>query len=894
MESWQTTRAARSQTQRLGTSSESPAAALCLQIVDACLLGTIFVAPVFLGGRTSLGRFVFIVIACLACVAWFTRQALLKQALWTRTWSYLIGFGALLLVILQLAPLPADVISQLAPRISSLLPLWSAESNESMQLGVWSTLSLTPSSTKIALATLIAYVLLFVTVVQRLQSLTDIERLLRLIALAAILMSGFGLIQYFTSNGLFFWFYEHPFTTTVNAAKGTFSCRNHFAHFLALGMGPLLAWIVLRLQEQKQARTGQRNNLNLHDIALYFGLLLVVFAVLLSLSRGGAVALATVGTIGLTIYYWRGLVSGSFLYCFAALGILVIGMLSIYGYERVAGRLDDLTAGSIETLDSSHGRRKIWTANCLATQQGGMFGSGAGSHRFVYPIYLPEVLYREYTHAENGPLQIATECGVLGISLLGLTLVSVGRWCWQAIRQAISVRQLVAAVAVASGLAASVVHSFVDFVWFIPACMSMTILLAACALRLAQLSASEEVQARMQVPWSRARWIGLVVGASLASIWAGSAAFGPARASTHWDRYLITSKAQRIESAKQLNSLKPSSEDDAEKQLLAETAIYNLKHVLIHDPDSARAHFRLAGKYLQLFNARQRNSDNAMGLDQIRDAAVASQFSSAEELQQWLQRAFRENSQLLYHAYYHTRKALQLCPLQGQGYIYLANLCFLNGQGKQAVESYVNQSLQVRPYDGQVLFEVGRQMLLLGRLDEAIRYWQQIILEPGIHQVQIVRLLSGQVPASAFIKTFQPDWRTLNIVWRWYHRAGSPEDEQSIVQYAETIAEVECPDYPSGRAALIWRSLANMQQALKKYDRAIVSFERAFEIAPGDYYVRRYYGQALLRAEQYVRAESHLRWCLSRRPDDKSLHAELVKATKESLAQTTNVREMTR
>ena len=894
MNSRQANHTSRAQKRNSGESLESPATAFCLQVVDTCLVGIVLVAPIFLGGRNPWGRFVFIVIACLAGVTWFTRQAMLKRAAWTRTWAHLIGLAALLIVILQLVPLPADVIAQLAPRARSLLPLWTVESVDSAQFGDWPTLSFTPSSTKIALATLIAYVLLFVTAAQRLKSLADIERLLRLIALSAILMSCFGLLQFFTSNGKFFWFYDHPFTTTDLVAKGTFSCRNHFAHFLALGTGPLLAWIVLRSQEQSQAKSDQESKIRLSDIALYLGLVLTVFAVLLSLSRGGAVALTIVSAFGLTIYYWRGLVTGSFLYCFAALGIVVIGMLSVYGHEKVADRLADFTSGSINELDRNSGRRKIWTANLAAVQQGGLFGAGAGSHKEIYPIYMPESTNKEYTHAENGPLQIATECGYMGVALLGLTLFSVGRWCWQAIRQALSVRQLAAAVAVSSGLIANVVQSLVDFAWFIPACMSLTILLASCALRLAQLSASDEVQVKTYAPWTRLRWVGLVIVSSIASAWAGSVVFGPARASTHWDRYIFTSKNQSGERIKQLNAIESTPAEKEYLNSLREMAIFNLTHVLAHDPDSARAHLRLAGRYLNLFDARQRDSDNAMSIAQIREAAISSRFPSAGELQRWLYQAFGENSKRLYQAYYHTRKSLQLCPLQGQGYLYMTDLCFLAGNGKEAVNAYLDQSLKVRPYDSQVLFEAGRQELLLGRADEALSKWQKIFLDPGSHQLNIVRLLAGQVSASLFIETFRPDWRTLSYVWRWYLHSGSPQDRQNIVRYAENFAETECADYDAARAVRVWRILASMQQALNEHERALSSLERALKRAPTDYVIRRQFGRILLKAEHYQRAEAHLAWCFSRKPNDTALHNELVRATKGSLSQTANIKDISR
>jgi len=888
MHSRQTTRISQTQTSRSGELCESPAGTVCRQIVDACLVGVIFVAPLFFGGRHPVGRLVFIILACLAAVFWFSYQALTKRARWTPSKAYAIGIASLLLVTLQLIPLPSSWLEQLAPRSESLLSLWTSDASESVLFGAWPTLSLTPSSTKIALATLVAYVLLFVTTVGRIQTLADVERLLRLIAISAIGMSGFGLLQYFTSNGLFFWFYELPYSTTENAAKGSFSCRNHFAHFLVLGVAPLLGWIVLRFQQRTQRGNDQVSSPWHLDLVLCLGLFLTVFAVLLSFSRGGALALAVASTLGLAIYFRRGLVSSSFLNGLVALGIFVIAVLSINGYEQVASRLDDFTSGSLEKLDQHQGRRKIWAANLAATEQGSFFGAGAGSHREIYPVYLPESLNLEYTHAENGYLQIATECGYLGMGLLALSLAAVARWCWQSIRQSLSVRQLVASVAVTSALVASVVHSLFDFVWFIPACMSLTILLAASALRLAQLSAAEEVEDQLPMPWPRLSWIGLAIATSLATIWAGSVTIGPARAATYWEQYQSASQVQKQQSFKRLFAFEVIPDKQTAYQSHIETAIFNLQHVLSSDSNSARANLRLAGKYLQLFDIRQRDAENSMSIDQIRDAAIASKFSSANELQQWLLQAFGDNSKLLYQAYRHTHKALQLCPLQGEGYLYLANLCFLNGHGEKVVDAYVGQSLKVRPHDGQVLFEAGRQELLLGRGEEAINLWSKVFRDRGTHQLQIIKLLAGYYPASAFLETFQPDWRALSYVRRGYNKIGSEGDRQSILKYAELFAERECPGYPAAQAAPIWRSLAKMQRTLDEPNKALISLERAFKAAPSDYGVRREYGQALLKSQHYRLAEPHLRWCFARRPDDARLHKDLVKANNGCIAQMAN------
>ena len=129
-----------------------------------------------------------------------------------------------------------------APRTAELLPLWNHEPGPAA-LGAWSYVSFTPSETKGGLVLFLDFIFVFFVVVQRIGSLEDVERLLRWCAVAAVGMALFGIVQLLASNGKFFWVYQHPFAPTSDAAKGSFANRNHFAQFLALGIGPLLWWL---------------------------------------------------------------------------------------------------------------------------------------------------------------------------------------------------------------------------------------------------------------------------------------------------------------------------------------------------------------------------------------------------------------------------------------------------------------------------------------------------------------------------------------------------------------------------------------------------------------------------------------------------------------------------
>ena len=74
----------------------------------------------------------------------------------------------------------------------------------------------------------------------------------------------------------------------------------------------------------------------------------------------------------------------------------------------------------------------------------------------------------------------------------------------------------------------------------------------------------------------------------------------------------------------------------------------------------------------------QQHSDDPMSLSQLRDAALAAQFESHDKMHEWLERAVGKNLKYLHAAARHAKRAAQLCPLQGQAYVHLAELRFLD------------------------------------------------------------------------------------------------------------------------------------------------------------------------------------------------------------------------
>lgn len=877
------------------TSRDSAAIGVLLSIVDYSLLGVLFVAPLFFGGRHDLGRFVYVLLAVTAAVAYFLSQALRTHAVWTRTAAHLVLLLAVVTTVLQLVPLPTTILAKLSPRTAELLPLWTADAAAAVELGTWPTLSLAPSETRISLTVLVAHALLFITAVQRLKHLEDVERLLRWIALAAIGLAGFGLLQYFTSNGRFFWIYDYPNRNTTDAANGCFTNRNHFAHFLVLGIGPVVAWIV-RLRHTSSLRGNRGDRLGrptmegssntLGVLALAFGLTMLLLAICLSYSRGAAIAALVATGVVLIICRGRRLVSDSHVWGGLALVVILVSLLSVYGFERWTRRLEDLTAGSLEEVDEGGSRRQIWAANLAAIRDGWLTGAGAGSHRALNPVYLRESDPEEYSHAEDGYLQIVTENGLPGAVMLLAAIGLCLEWTYRALAGGSPDRIALAAAAAVAGLAASFVHSVVDFVWYIPACMSVTLLLAAALLRLAQLSragaAGDAKNTAWRVPLPQERWLELTVvvaGIGIGSLWILA---GPAAGAIDWDSYRRCATAHRDLAISQLRgATKTDGVSIRESNLvLSSVMIDHLRKVVRWNPNYARAHLRLAARYLEKFELNQLEAENVMSISSIRDAAIASLFSSTEDLRQWLERAFPENCENLYLAHQHARRAIELSPLEGEAYLILADLCFLEGGGQERVEAYVGQGLRLRPADGDVLLAVGKQRWREGRIDEALAHWQTCFHDPGTHQLQIVGLLAGRLSAAQFVEIFEPDWNTLPELWRRYRELGRPDDLVTLLAHSEQLTRNRTGATEPQITSRRWGRLRDMYHEAGQPDKALAAMQQAYALEPSKYWVREGLGLDLLAAGQFTEAATHLRWCLDRRPDSRRVRAALVQASK--------------
>jgi tetratricopeptide (TPR) repeat protein len=312
---------------------------------------------------------------------------------------------------------------------------------------------------------------------------------------------------------------------------------------------------------------------------------------------------------------------------------------------------------------------------------------------------------------------------------------------------------------------------------------------------------------------------------------------------------------------------------------LAESMLYHLNQTVAWDPAFARAHLRLAVRYVERFESSLRASDNVMTLQQIREAAQSSSFASRDELRNWLRRAFGVDSELLFKAYAHARQAAAHGPLQGDAYVYLAELNFLANDSfladdyATASAAIVAQGARVTPLDGDVVYQLGMIPLVNGKLESAIVTWSHCFAITGKHQQLIVSQLAGRIPAHDFIEQLQPDWRTLREIWAQYRKLGQPEDLQQLVAYTDQVTRRDALRPGPIPPAYLWLWQSAIYNDMQQPELALACLEEAYKRDQHVFRVRYLLGYSLKTAGRLSEAEPHLRWCLARSPENKGLRA---------------------
>ncbi len=367
-----------------------------------------------------------------------------RKLTYPEPWPALLLFAGFLVVhVIQLIPLPTSLVRLLAG--------WPAA-------GAFSRLTPYPEATLWALISWIAPIAVFAAVTLRYDHRGQVRRLLGGIFILAALTALYGVIETVSGREMI---WTLPKLAYRGCVTGTFINRNHFAAFMALGVGAGLGLILYR-----RAKIGVVPREEGHTERLIMLLLLAVVCLLglvLSKSRGG---LASLIIAGLPVAWW--MIGRKQRKVFAVLVAVVVVLTFIMAvwvsHEPLGERFGELPA-EVQTIDA---RPSAWLVGMRVAGRGLLLGMGAGTFEDQFRIIPDTGILVRYNAAHSDPLQILAETGLVGLFFFGAAIFWVLRASTRAYAKRKSNLARSFTVGALAGIAAVLLHSMVDFPLQIP------------------------------------------------------------------------------------------------------------------------------------------------------------------------------------------------------------------------------------------------------------------------------------------------------------------------------------------------------------------------------------------------------------------------------------------
>lgn len=369
----------------------------------------------------------------------------------------------LLLLCIQLAPLPSALVHALSP---STYDLYDSASRATGQSYSFIPLSLDPFATFTKLLEYLAYFAMFLVIVNNFRTRTLFWILLYTLFLSAVFQGLYGLYEFLSGSHHIF-AYERK--AGWDSASGTFINRNHFAAYLEMSLPLLVALIVGRVHQLRSFR----GNIFLRIahaletegsqiLMLLFMIVLVAVALIFSLSRSG-ISFALAALVVFLFLYWRAQRRLS-RKAYLVLGLCGTVALTVWiGLNPVLHRFVHVSENWAEGA-----RLQVWSDTFRIFAHFPLAGTGGGTFPQIFPMYRSFIYNNVYREAHNDYVQLLAESGIVFVALLLL----LGDVLFGRLRQILSreMRRLeIIQLGCFCSLLSVALHSLTDFSLQIPA-----------------------------------------------------------------------------------------------------------------------------------------------------------------------------------------------------------------------------------------------------------------------------------------------------------------------------------------------------------------------------------------------------------------------------------------
>ena len=498
-------------------------------LIEGLLIAMLVLAPLPLGSVAPWARALLFVGACLLLCLWVLRSSLLGRLEIARTPVWFFVAGYLLILCLQLIPLPHFLLAGISPKAAELYArLVPGYPERSGMMSV----TMNPHATVQEIFRLLTFAIVLFVFLNHYRDRRQVAGVLWALVAVGLFQAFYGLAEKFSGNLHIFWIVPHD----KLSVHGTYYNRNHFAGLMEMLTPAVFGFFLASLSVRSRSwRSTQQSTFQRIEQALSKGrayrnvlLGLVVAAMflagVLSLSRGGAAGLLVGFLVLFGFTRGRGQKGERIVRVFAFVLLVALGLLFYRGVEGIVDRFEQLA----EEDSSWQGRQALRQAGARMFGDFPLAGVGGGAFKYVFPAYQPERYgNRVARYLHNDWLQVACETGVPGaaVAYVGLGVFLFG--LLRSVRRRRSPYCRLIFAGAFAGVTAMLLHSLVDFNLYMVTANGLvfTVLLGVChaAAHMKGRAKGSEETFRMRVV--ELRGVGLRVGVPvlvLAACLAGS------------------------------------------------------------------------------------------------------------------------------------------------------------------------------------------------------------------------------------------------------------------------------------------------------------------------------------------------------------------------------------
>jgi O-antigen ligase len=457
--------------------------------IEWMLFALLAFCPIGFGAVVAWSEGVFLALASAIAITFCAKMVVRRDARCVWSWSYLPIVLFVLLVLVQLTPLPESFLGNISP---NTIETRSRLLQDLPQTSAPELLTFYREATVRQLRLLLAVAAIFVVVVNVFQRIEPIRRLLIAMTFIGLAEAVLALAQDLSHSDSIYW------TIRVYdglALAGSFVNHSHFGQFMNLSIGAAIALFLLEWHEghaqpdQHNARPFKAGEAALAIFTIVTGSV----ALLLSLTRGGMISMLVAAAFSFMVLRFKIRGRSQLVKTISLCAVLIALAVAWSGFDHVYHRMSSLTESR-----AGNWRGQMLKDVFAAWKLYPIFGTGLGTFRVVFPMFDHSQTLAVATHAENEYAQLLVETGEIGLVLIIVFLATVWRSFAQAIRGRATSATAVA-IGLSFGLVAILIHSLSDFGQHIPANAAMTavtcgLIVSAARLRVRLESGAERPQ----------------------------------------------------------------------------------------------------------------------------------------------------------------------------------------------------------------------------------------------------------------------------------------------------------------------------------------------------------------------------------------------------------------